>query len=315
MALFKNDSGQETEGKDLKVKDLSPKNKKRRKEPPQPWGKKERFLVLIILLGTVIVSTVLAISARDWKLPNLPRLTLPEVSSLFSDTFVFETNTSPKQIQESQGQAAIAAFKDKTRGLSGVYGFSVLRLSENTGYGLYDDEIFQAASLIKLPVMLALFEQKPEGYKDLIRAMGKRSDNVAFTKARSLLGDRKIVATISSLGMRNTSLAENQTTPADIALFFQKLYHNELLPESETKFFLDSLTDTIYEEHLAAGVPEDIRVAHKYGREVHVVADGGVVYVESPFVVVIMSKGVVESEADAVFPVLSKLIYDFETSI
>jgi len=31
-----------------KFKDLNPENKKRRKEPPKPWGKKERLIVLIV---------------------------------------------------------------------------------------------------------------------------------------------------------------------------------------------------------------------------------------------------------------------------
>jgi len=73
------------------------------------------------------------------------------------------------------------------------------------------------------------------------------------------------------------------------------------------------LTDTIYEEHLVKGIPEDIKVAHKYGREVHVVNDAGIVYVDNPYIVVIMTKGVIESEADEIFPELSKIIFDFES--
>ncbi len=48
-----------------KFRDLNPKNKRKRKEPPKPWGKKERIIVLIILLVTVIVSAVLAFGARS----------------------------------------------------------------------------------------------------------------------------------------------------------------------------------------------------------------------------------------------------------
>src|ERR1035437_3760355 len=46
-----------------KIRDLNPENKKKRKEPPKPWGKKERVTVLIILLVTVIISAILAIGA------------------------------------------------------------------------------------------------------------------------------------------------------------------------------------------------------------------------------------------------------------
>ena len=42
-----------------KLKDLNPENKKKRKEPPKPWGKKERIIVLSVLLVTTVVSAVL----------------------------------------------------------------------------------------------------------------------------------------------------------------------------------------------------------------------------------------------------------------
>ena len=84
------------------------------------------------------------------------------------------------------------------------------------------------------------------------------------------------------------------------------------------------MTDTIYEDHLRAGIPEGVRVAHKYGREVHVVNDAGIVFSDNPYgpeapqgrgplVIVIMSKGVIEKEADNIFPELAKVVYGIET--
>ena len=58
---------------------------------------------------------------------------------------------------------------------------------------------------------------------------------------------------------------------------------------------------------------ENIKVAHKYGRELHIVNDAGIVFSQKPYVVVIMSKGVVDEEADQAFPQLSKIIYEAET--
>lgn len=48
-----------------KFRDLTPKNRKKRKEPPKPWGKKERLMVLVILLITVVISAILAFGAGD----------------------------------------------------------------------------------------------------------------------------------------------------------------------------------------------------------------------------------------------------------
>jgi len=76
---------------------------------------------------------------------------------------------------------------------------------------------------------------------------------------------------------------------------------------------LDDMTNTIYENWLAAGIPEDVRVAHKYGREVHVVNDAGIVFTDEPYVIVILSKGVIEIEADEIFPELARSVYEIET--
>lgn len=303
-----------------KFRDLNPENRKKRKEPIKPWTKKERLLVLYILLFTTLTSALLAISARDWKLPGLPKINLSKLNfSLSGGEVILENNKKVKGTQDEKYQQVLTDFKAKTDNLSGTYGFYVYQLGSNseseTGneYGTDEDEIFQAASLVKLPIMVALYQEKPEGYKLLSSKMGKQSDNQAFRDARKVLGDDKINETIQEIGMHNTTLVENETTLEDMGLFFRKLYRNDLLPEEETQEIIKSLTDTIYEEHLAKGIPTDIQVAHKYGREIHVVNDGGIVYLkDKPYIVVIMTKGVVEKEADDIFPELSKLIYEFE---
>jgi hypothetical protein len=47
------------------IRDLKPGNRKKRKEPPKPWGKKERMIVFIILLVSVVASAILAIGANN----------------------------------------------------------------------------------------------------------------------------------------------------------------------------------------------------------------------------------------------------------
>src|SRR5688572_12694049 len=59
-------------------KDLSPENKKTRKEPIKPWGKKERFLVLSVMILTALISGIAALSARNYKLPGVPRIKFPQ---------------------------------------------------------------------------------------------------------------------------------------------------------------------------------------------------------------------------------------------
>lgn len=65
-------------------RDLKPENKKKRKEPPKPWGKKERMIVLVIFLSTVVITGILALSARGYSVPSVsgPNFSLPSIESL-----------------------------------------------------------------------------------------------------------------------------------------------------------------------------------------------------------------------------------------
>lgn len=318
----------------------SRKQLKKKREPRQKggqaWGKKERYWVFFILLGTILVSGILAFSARSWKLPGLPRISLP---SFDSGKIIIE-----KEASDERAKNVTFSFKEKTKELSGVYGFYVFRLTEGSSYGVSEKEKFQAASLIKLPVILAFYMEDEKGtidletkyklkeedkvsgagslfseptgtiltYRDLVRYMGKQSDNTAYHIALDILGEEKVKSVISEIGMTNTSLESNETTPYDIGLLFRKLWQGDIVSRKNRDEILGFLTDTIYEEWLVAGIPSRVKVAHKYGREVHVVNDAGIVHADKRFVLVLMSKGVVEREADEVFPELAKIVYEGE---
>jgi beta-lactamase class A len=321
-------------------KDLIPENKKKRREPVKPWGKKERYLVLIVLAGTVLTSAILALSARDWKLPGLPRLTPSSFDFLGSETIVIE-----KGGRQDKDALALLGFNKALKDLSGTYGLYVIRLSGGSSYGVAATEIFQAASLIKLPVLGTLYQEaergkfnlegkytlrdsdkiagsgslagKPAGtvltFRELAKLMGNQSDNTAYGIVVRTLGGDKVNAFMKAVGMNDTSIENNETTPHDIGIFFHKLYQGEIVSAKSRDEILGYLTKTIYENWLVAGIPSDVRVAHKYGRELHVVNDAGIVFTPKPFILVIMSRGIIESEADSVFPDLAKIIYDVES--
>ncbi len=323
-------------------KDLKPQNQKRRKEPKKPWGKKERIILFLTILLTSLTSLFLLLSSYSWKIKGLPRIYIDlSKSPIFGEEVItLEANEKNKEKEE-----IISGFKEKTKDLSGVYGLYIVNLKDGFSYGINEDEIFQAASLIKLPVMAAAFLEsesgnfnlddkyklqnsdkisgsgslysKPEGYevsyRDLVRLMGKQSDDTAFNILRKKLGDAKIEEFIKKFGMSKTSLKENETTPKDIGIFFSNLWKGNILSNKLRDEILESLTDTIYENWLASGIFKHVRIAHKYGREVNVVNDAGIVFSEKPFVIVVLSKGVKTSEADEIFPEISKFIYEVKS--
>lgn len=296
------DEYEEEERPQRRIRDLAPKNKRKRKEPPKPWGKKERYIVLGLLSLTIFTSAILAISARDFKLPGLPRLSTDFKDFKFN-IFKEETITIGKGTPEQKKKAdlIISDFEAKTKGLSGTYTLYVIDLSNGYSFGVDENKVMQAASLIKLPIMLYVSGKVDD---DKIEAMGKRSDNAIFTEIRNEFGDKVLQDNITSLGMVDTSITENLTTPKEIGDLLKRIY------EEDNELILNSITDTIFEEWLTPGIPEGTRISHKYGREVHVVNDAGIIYSQNPFVIVIMTQGVVEKEADQVFPELSKLVYD-----
>lgn len=322
-----------------KFKDLAPQNKKKRKEPPKPWGRVERLIIVGFLGGSILVAGILALSARDWKLPGLPRLYIPSMT--FENTVILEASPTPS----AKFDGVKKSFGQSTEKLSGVYGLYVSELNSGEEYGVYEKEVFPAAELMSLPVILALYQEEEKGrislddkytleetdkisgsglfkkpagtelsYRELARLIGKESDSTAFEIVRKKLGDRKIQETINSIGMIGTTLGENETTPKDIGKLFVKLWKNDLTTPEHKDEILGYLTATAYEDWLKAGVPKAVRVAHVYGRETHVVNDGGIVFWEEPYVVVILSKGVVETEADRALPQLSRTIYNFEVA-
>jgi len=285
---------------------------RKRKEQSKPWGKKERLIVLIILASTILISGFLAASARNFKLPGLPRLkiALPKLSLFKGGTIIIgkKPNDSARDKQTEKANKITTAFREKTRNLSGIYALYVIDLKTGFSFGVNENEIMQAASLIKLPVMAMAIGDS--SYKPVLEAMGKRSDNSAQIKVVSALGKDKVQVYITGLGMDKTSLEENKTTPKEIGVFFQKLWNLEIVKEKDRDELLGYLTKTIFENWIVAGIPDDTRVAHKYGREVHVVNDAGIVFTNKPFVLVIMTDGVVEKEADEVFPDLAKLVFE-----
>ena len=339
MLFFrKKDEEEEVDGR----KTVSRKPRRKKKEPPKPWTKKERYILLFVLVSTVLISGTLALYAREWKLPGFPRISVSKISFFDSTPIVIDGDSvNVSEEDRKKADQIKKQFRLETKDLSGVYGFYLIDLDSAYGFGIDQKETFQAASLVKLPVMAGMYlkaqrdnfdldstyvlqeEDKvdgsgslygePEGYelsyRDLIGLMGKQSDNTSFNVARNLLGDEVIKEVISEFGMENTYLETNETTLEDIGTFFDNLYQSSVLTRQDSEEMLGFLTDTIYELWMAAGIPENVRVAHKFGREIHVVNDGGVVYYEKPFVLVIMSKGVIENEADEVFPELSRSIF------
>jgi len=322
---------------------------RRKHEWVKPWSKKERLLVVGVFVGTIVLSGLFALSAREWKIPGLPPLKITSNQFILTNIFkskpvVVQGEAVPTKLREAQ-KAITDDFKLMTKSLSGVYGIYVVDLTSGVSFGVYENEVFEAASLIKLPVMAMMYQMaekgeldlekkytlkledklggsgslygKPVGYeityRNLLKLMGQQSDNTAFNVGRKMLGDSSIDNFAGKLGMVKTKIGTNETTPSDVGIFFKELWDGNVLKPANKNELLTNLTDTWYENWLPAGTPDTVRVAHKFGKEVHVVNDAGIVFTRDPYVIVILSKGAVEIQADEAIPTISKMVYNHLT--
>jgi len=291
-------------------------------------GRKWTFLLLLITVSLSAVFWFLANSENggDGQAAR-PSLTVSTPTP----------SVSPKN-------EAVLKVENLIKDLKGNYGVYTYNLVTKKTYSLDQNEIFPAASLMKLPVILTLFQEveagkidlttkyvlknsdkqlgagsmqyKPAGtvftYEKMVELMGKQSDNTAFNVFRKILGDERIQKTIDELGMKTTSLKDFETTPSDMGLFFRRFYSGSAVSRQHRDQILSYITDTFDESRIPAGVPKGTRVAHKVGTDIGVYADAGVVYGEKPFILVIMTRDVSDKEAKATVPTIAKIVWDEE---
>ena len=310
------------------IPEVKPLLRKPRKKQPPKGG---RWTIIVFFGLTLLAITLVCLKT------NLPvfwqKLTAPLVITGNQSRVKFEASPVLNQI------------KDLTKDLRGKYGIYVYQLESKNQYGLYQNEKFPAASLMKLPVMLCFYQEvekenlNPETkyilkeedkvlgagilqgkaagptytYRQLVEFMGQYSDNTAFKVMREILGDDKIQQAIDNLGMSQTSLKEFKTTPVDIGLFFQKLYQGKIINTENRNELLAFLTETAYENWLPVGVSKKTKVVHKIGRDTGTFSDAGIVFADRPYVIVIMSKEAREIEANKVLPKISQVVFDFES--
>jgi len=298
-----------------------------------------RRVIIGLFLTTVVVSL------GFWLKAEIPGLWEKITSPLVISDIPLQKKFDPSSV--------LTEIENLTKDLRGNYGVYVYQLDGKNEYGIHQGEIFPAASLMKLPVMLTLYQEaqlrqgsagqasvdfletkykltekdkingagilqgKPVGstytYRQLAEFMGQYSDNTANNILVKVLGQEKIQQTISKLGMTKTSFKNYTTTPEDIGIFFRQLYQGGIVNKENQDEILRFLTKTAFEEWIPAGVPKDIRVAHKIGKDIGTFSDGGIIFAEKPFVLVIMSKDAKESEAKEVLAKITQVVREFET--
>lgn len=238
------------------------------------------------------------------------------------------------QIERKEtAEGPVAQIRNKLNSVQGNWAVAVYRLNEGKGYGVNEETVLPAASIMKVPILLAAVkklnpddvyvlrdEDKQNGsgpiefmdagtqlpVQDLLTYMAKNSDNTATYVLANMAGRNEVKEEIKRLSMKDTNFDENTTTAYDVAMMWRKIY------QEKNQQMLDLLQESIYEDRIPLGLPEGVDFIHKVGTGDGVWADAGIVMADKPFVLVIVNGKVDMDEAKKLVPELTKLIWDFE---
>ncbi|MGB3683903.1 MAG: serine hydrolase [Rubrobacteraceae bacterium] len=232
----------------------------------------------------------------------------------------------------------------------GTYGVRTYDPDTGKGVSLGTDETFFAASIGKLPALLSLYESVAAGELDLDdeisiyssdvqsygtgvlhnRAVGStltlresayylmnQSDNTAWAMLTRYLGIDEIQADLRNIGARDTNYwIPNTTTAGDVSLMLQKIADPSFTSPELSEEMLASMTDTDFEDRIPAGLPPDVRVAHKIGSYDGSFSDAGIVLYKGPggkdrrYVIVVLTAGIGEGTARAAIQEISAAAYE-----
>ena len=215
--------------------------------------------------------------------------------------------------------------------------------------GINENEKFTPASLLKVPLMIAYFkiaetnpsflsqeikyqktiedgilykESLVEGrsytIKELIRRMIVYSDNQALDSLSKHDTQQKLDRIYQDLGleMPDENKLENPMGVKEYSSFFRILYNASYLNKEMSEKALRLLVQVEYDQGLVAGVPKEIKVAHKFGRRIIFLKninqfhDCGIIYhPKKPYLLCVMTRGTNIPILEETIREISKIVY------
>jgi beta-lactamase class A len=244
--------------------------------------------------------------------------------------------------------------KTETDPFGTSFGMYFEYLPTGTSIGVNSTDEFHAASLFKTPIVMAYYHtrerlgktddpiitlkpedldsqfgnlwQKGAGYQlkasEAVRLALEESDNTAAKSLVPYVGSVDFEAVYQGLDIDLTVDKDGAVlTPKSYASIFKALYFSSVLSKDSSQEILNYLAHSKFPDKLAAGVPSNITIAHKIGDFVEKNGNGeafmdcGIVYIpRRPYLLCMVSK-TDEQTARERMQDISKMIYDFVSSI
>ncbi len=176
-------------------------------------------------------------------------------------------------------------------------------LNNGPAFGVHQDVPFFPASLLKVPLMMAIYKHaendpsileknivyrtssdvvlanpiiQPEkkltdgkeyGISELLQRMIAYSDNSAMELLYPLIPEQEYADLYANLGIENinSANANSSISVVEYSTFFRVLFNASYLSQASSEKALQLLTQSTFSAGLRAGVPYQIQIAHKFG--------------------------------------------------
>jgi beta-lactamase class A len=162
---------------------------------------------------------------------------------------------------------------------------------------------------------------------DLVYDMIIASSNLATNMMIELVNAKKVTETMHHLGAKNIQVLRgveddkafekglnNTTTAYDLMVIFEKMVRGKTVSKKASKAMIKILLDQRFNDIIPAGLPPEVKVAHKTGFIGGVHHDSGIVFLPDgrKYVLVLLSKNL-EDEKAAIqsMATVSKMIYQY----
>ena len=233
-------------------------------------------------------------------------------------------NTTDTESEDTENEQKRQEVKDYIEDYASMRGkWSVYAKALNSGVDIVDydkDAKMQSASVIKLFVMAAVYDQRQEGNSNAqnisdstISSMITVSDNDATNSIITQLGGGSESAglqvinqyirehgytntEINRLMLRDTSNGDNYTSAADAAKILEEIYNGTCVSQAASDAMLGFLKNQQRKSKIPAGVPGNVETANKTGELDTVQNDAAIVFKNgAPYVLVVMCSNVTDT--------------------
>lgn len=338
---------QDLREKDFAVEDNVQKKRRPRKTIGEEGSRKQTLIGLIttLILGLIFylpneIKQKWPEGVSNWQTEEeVFRIEKPKTThKTLEEAIGFKVEIKTKEAS----QIAVEQILETQAGEYAVY---VESLVTGGNFGINEDKAMTAASVIKFPILAVYYQAvdkkqidpqtiyvlinkdrlvygtgslqgQPAGkefsYQEIADLVGKESDNMGAQLLIGFLGgEKEVEKVLRNWGLTQTSVINNKVTAKEMALLWKKIYKNNLLTNDSKAKLLTSLTDTLVETRIPEGVPDGIKVRHKYGSEIGVVNDCGVVEAKSPYIICILGNEVNDGQAERLLPKISRAVWEW----